>query len=152
MIDFMVGLMLFLVAIAFITSQFDLRLNEANKESDLETMRIKANYAVDFLVKSPGIPSNWESLPIDDLNKLGIAKTDRVMSEEKINAFSSGTYEKLRSALELNAYDFFFKFTGVDDFNAGFQPPSNANNIMVERIVRYKNETGVVKLNVYYLE
>ena len=154
LIDFAVGFLLFILALGFINAQFDLKIDSANEKANLKEMRLKADFALDFLVKSQGEPNNWESLTIDELEKPGLATKDRLLSEAKLSSFSnfSSDYESMKSKLELEAYDFFFEFSGVDDVTAGLQAQSNANQIVVERIVRYKNEIGTARLVVYDLK
>ena len=117
-------------------------------------MRLKADTALEYLVKNPGKPSNWENLTINELNRPGLAITDRKLSEAKLSSFSnlSSNYEEMKSKLGLEEFDFYFSFVGVDSVTAGLDAGSNANKIVLERVVQYKGGLGVATLKVYKLE
>ncbi|MCR4334998.1 MAG: hypothetical protein NUV57_00485 [archaeon] len=153
-IDFAIAFLLFALAWAFITVEFEEKYAERIDADSLKLMKLKAETTIDFLVKSKGSPENWEELTINDLNSVGLAETDRALSESKLSAFQnfSSSYDTLRATMGLEQYDFYFQFTGVDDANAGLVPGSNANQIIVQRIVEYKGEVGVAELNVYKLD
>jgi len=47
---------------------------------------------------------------------------------------------------------FFFSFAGIDNVTAGLDAGSNANEVVLERVVQYKGGLGVATLKVYKLE
>lgn len=153
-IDFTLAFFLFIIAWVFLTIQFDDKYDETLTNNDLKIMRLKADTALEYLVKNPGNPSNWEKLTINDLNKPGLAITDRKLSEAKLASFSnlSINYEEMKSKLGLEEFDFYFSFAGVDNVNAGLDAGSNANEVVLERVVQYKGGLGVATLKVYKLE
>ncbi|MFH1391221.1 MAG: hypothetical protein ABIH20_02825 [Candidatus Diapherotrites archaeon] len=151
LMDFAMGFLLFVFAWLFLTTQFDIRLAEELNESDVRVMAVKADSAIDYLVKSPGIPSAWESLSITSLKKTGLAVTDRDLSQQKLTAFQdfSSNYNELRRSLGFEEYDFYFEFQGIDDFNSGIQPDANVNQVAVKRIVSYKGGVATATLKIY---
>ena len=153
-IDFTMAFFLFIIAWVFLTTQFDNKYDETLTNNDLKIMRLKADTALEYLVKNPGKPSNWENLTINDLERPGLAVTDRALSEAKLSSFSnlSSDYEEMKSKLGLEEFEFYFSFAGVDNINAGLDAGSNANEVVLERIVQYKGGLGVAKLKVYKLE
>jgi len=109
-VDFTLAFFLFIIAWGFLTTQFDNKYDETLTNNDLKIMRLKADTALEYLVKNPGLPSNWENLTISDLNRPGLAITDRKLSEAKLSAFSnlSSNYEQMKTKLSLEEFDFFF--------------------------------------------
>ena len=154
MIDFTFAFFIFILAWGFLSAQFDNKYDETLTNNNLKIMRVNADTALEYLVKNKGIPSNWEDLTISDLNKPGLAITDRQLSEAKLSAFSnlSSNYEQMKTKLGLEEFDFYFSFAGVDNVTAGLDAGSNANEIVLERVVQYKGGLGVVTLKVYKLE
>ncbi|MEK6957978.1 MAG: hypothetical protein AABW99_03300 [archaeon] len=151
LLDFAMALFLFMIMWIFITSEFNVREAEAIRANDFGTMRARADYLLEGLVKTRGIPENWETLTLEDASSFGLAKTDRALSEAKLAAFSnfSSDYEGLRERLPLEEYDFFFEFSGIDDVNVGLEPQGNADKVVVQRIVTYKGGVGIAKLTLY---
>ncbi len=152
--DFTIAFFVFLLLWIFLTTQYDTKHTQALDDAQLRDMRVKADIALEYLVKQKGVPANWETLAINDLNQPGLAISDRVLSEAKLAAFSnlSSNYSEMKSKLGLPEYDFYFKFTGIDDAHAGLEPASNASEIIAERIVQYKGGLGIATLKVYRLE
>jgi len=152
--DFALAFFVFILAWVFLSTQFDNTYDETLTNNDLKIMKVKTDTALEYLVKSPGIPFNWENLTINDLNKPGLATSDRKISEAKLSAFSnlSTNYEEMKAKLELEEFDFYFSFIGEDNVNAGLDAGSNANEVILERVVEYKGGLGVAKLKVYKLE
>jgi len=153
-IDFTIAFFLFILAWVFLTTQFDNKYDETLTNNDLKIMRLKADTALEYLVKNPGSPTNWENLTINDLNRPGLAITDRKLSEIKLSSFSnlSSNYEEMKHKLGLEEFDFYFSFVGVDNVTAGLDAGSNANIVVLERVVQYKGGIGVATLKVYKLE
>jgi len=152
-IDFSVALMLFILMWFFITSQFNAQFADAIHSQSVDSMRLKADYTLETLVKSPGTPSNWENHSPADVNSIGLAVRDREISEEKLTAFSnfSGSYDELRQKMGIGDVDFFFTFDGVDDATAGLPPGGDADKVTAQRIVMYKGGSAIVTLMLYRL-
>ena len=154
LLDFILAFFVFILVWVFLMSQFDSKITETEKINDLQIMKLKSTQVLENLVKSKGYPNNWETLTISDLNSVGLAITDRSLSEEKLSAFSNFSidYYELKAKMSLEEYDFYFVFTGVDSVTAGIDSVDNANEIILHRIVNYKGEVGDVMLKVYKLE
>ena len=88
------------------------------------------------------------------MERPGLAVTDKALSEAKLSSFSnlSSNYEEMKSKLGLEEFEFYFSFAGIDNVTAGLDAGSNANEVVLERIVQYKGGLGVAKLKVYKLE
>lgn len=154
LMDFAIAFMLFVLAWALVSGEFDETAREARSENSFETMRLMADYALEGLVKGGGLPDDWENRPISDLNFTGLASRDREISPQKLTAFSnlSGAYEQLRQKTGLSEFDFFFQFDGIDDANAGLPPQGSATKVVARRIVNYKGGAAVATLTLYRLD
>ncbi|MCR4369482.1 MAG: hypothetical protein NUV67_06275 [archaeon] len=154
LMDFALAVLIFVVAWFFIATQFQERDAQVRGDADFLEMRIKADYALDYLARSPGEPSGWETLEIGDLNRPGLAISDRRLFEQKLAAFSnhSADYELLRQKMNIGRYDFFFEFDGIDNSSAGLAPGGDATKIVLSRIVEYKGGEAIAKLTLYELE
>ena len=154
-IDFGLGLGLFIIMVLFIFSHFDQKLESGDKEAMFKTMEVKANYALDKLVKTKGIPENWRELPIEQVESIGLAVKDRELDVNKLTAFktvSDSNYGDVVHLMGLEGFDFYFEFKGVDNIATSTSFSGNATEVVVQRIVLYKGETGIAKLKVYSIE
>ncbi len=154
LLDFTVGLMIFLVAWFYLGSQFDSKLAAASKENETGIMKLRADFALDTLVKTRGGPQDWETGDINSLVFPGLAQRDRELSQAKLSAFSnmSSGYSQLKDRMGIGEYDFFFSYKGGADVNAGLEPQGNATIVAVQRAVSYNGNIGTATLKVYRLE
>jgi hypothetical protein len=152
--DLLVAVMLFLLLLALFNNFWVFNSQNYWNQIFFDDMQEKAIILINELITSKGIPENWEDLPISDVNAIGLAEKDRVISEEKITAFNNfnSYYTQLKEILKTNPYDFFFEFDGSDDFNVGLQPMTQAMQVRVKRIVQYKGGEAIVKLTLYKVE
>ncbi len=141
--------------VLFIFSHFDQKLESGDKEAVFKTMEVKANYALDRLVKTKGSPENWEELPIEQVESIGLASKDREIDQKKLSTFinlSNTNYDEVTHMLNLEGYDFYFRFEGADTMETITDPTSNATEVVVQRVVLYKGVTGVARLKLYKYE
>ena len=118
------------------------------ESSDYEGMQVIAFQTADLLVKSSGEPDNWELNP-DNVDTIGLASSDRVLSEEKVDAFLGLLLNITSNSLGLELYDFYFQLNHINGTmlkDYGESPILNESVINVQRLVLYKNEKAVVEL------
>ncbi len=157
MIDFAIALMVFLMVWFYLGSQFDSKLASTARENDARQMKIRADYALDTLVKGPGSPADWEGRDINALIYPGLAQADRDLSQPKLSAFANQpqNYSRIKDSLGLGAYDFHFSFSspgaGVD-VNAGIAAQGSATVAVAQRVAGYNGKIGTATLAVYRLE
>ena len=84
-IDTMSAILVFLLVTGSLTWLWTSKALEAENLLYEDEIEILAERALDTLVRSPGLPENWENLEVDKINVIGLAKRDRVLEEEKIN-------------------------------------------------------------------
>lgn len=87
--DMIIAIFIFVVAISF----FFISSENINQQISVleERKRIDevAHSTMNFLLYSPGIPSNWESKEFSDVNFFGLVTERNKISQEKINSFVS---------------------------------------------------------------
>src|SRR3989344_6068419 len=84
---------LLISSVIFTWNAYTLRLND---KLDYEEMMTKAFHVSDLLIENPGVPSEWEKSS-SSVEVIGLATKDRVLSEEKVNAFINFDESKIKS-------------------------------------------------------
>lgn len=153
MVDFAAGFLLFILAWVFLTANFQNTFVDLVSKSERNEMQLNATNIAEQLLSSKGYPENWNELPINDVNSIGLIINDREISEEKLLAFSNiADYESLKEKVGLFRYDIYFEFQGVDSATAGLEPIGKATKIVMERVATYKGEQANAKITIYKLE
>ena len=151
MIDFMMALFIFIIVIGYLTTVWLINLSTIENNYVLDDMQRLAFQATDLLIRSEGLPSNWEVMDIDDVNRIGLAERDRVIDEQKLNSFKNlgAEYERVKQLLQIANYDFHFELQGADDVNAGLPCMAAAQKAVVKRAVNYKGSEAIVTFTLY---
>lgn len=152
MIDFMFGLFIFIIILGYLTAVWTLNLSTIENNYVFDDMQRLAFQTTDLLIKSEGAPGNWEEIAdINDVNVIGLAESDRVINEQKLNRFKNlgAEYEKVKEILQIANYDFYFELQGIDDVNAGLAPMAEAQKVVVRRVVNYKGSDAIVIFTLY---
>lgn len=151
LLDLAFGIFVFVLLFAFLYSQWQNSLSSALSEQDLDELHSRGFMAVDSLVSSKGIPSNWHLLSDGNVNSLGLAKKRNVIDEARLSRFLTLDYEFARRKLALSSFDFFFHFYNAQgvDFNFGLAPDSNVAVFSFRRIVDYKGVESIVDFTVF---
>ena len=149
--DLFIALFIFLLLVStiiFIWNRYSTRFNE---DLEYKDMQLKALEISDLLIKTQGYPENWELDP-SSVDILGLASSDRVLSEEKINALILNiTYQNATMFLGLPTYDFYLRLsylngTMIQDY--GLSSTSELS-VSVKRIVSYKNEKVIFETRIW---
>lgn len=112
--DFIFASAMFVAALVIVYGYSNLasmRINEAQLIQDRE---YAARRTAQMLVVSEGIPSNWHTLPDENIKAIGLALEPNVLSEEKIKRFeklADENYAFLKEILGLQKYDIVLKVT-----------------------------------------
>src|SRR3989339_564875 len=71
---------------------------------------LNATQAIESLVSFEGTPSNWEELPLQQVQEIGLADESKTINEAKLNAFKnlSADYNSTKVLLNLGLFDYFF--------------------------------------------
>lgn len=151
LIDFTMALFIFTIVSGYLGTIWAMNYFTMEKNYLMDDMQRLCFQAADLLVSSKGVPVNWETMPLDDANTIGLAASERVIDEQKLNRFKNlgGDYGKAKELLNMANYDFYFELHGSDDVNAGLQPMAEAYKVVVKRIVEYKGEEADVTFTLY---
>ncbi|MEA2036065.1 MAG: hypothetical protein U9O94_01045 [Nanoarchaeota archaeon] len=133
-----------IIIIIFTWNNYAILLDE---NIEYNEMQIIAFQTADLLVKSKGEPVNWEYSP-NNVDAIGLASSDRVISEEKVGEFVNLPYNVTSKLLGVDLYDFRFELNHINGTmmeEYGKTPEGNKSIVSVQRIVSYKNEKAVVE-------
>ncbi len=126
-------------------------INRSNESMIREDMEMFAVSISDQLIKSHGMPTDWE----DDTTKiysLGLAKENYVLDEKKVDIFVNMNYNQLKSLMGIGGYEFYFRLVytnGTDIKTKGSSPTANSQTINSKRVVMFKNEIVYMDLMVW---
>lgn len=138
-----------LFAVVFIWRDYTLRLD---KKLEFDHMQIKAFQISNTLLKNPGTPTAWENYP-NEAKVLGLAYKDRVLSQDKVDAFIDLTYNDIKKLFMIDYYDYDFYFAiknleGESIKTTGLTPTGNYI-INLQRRVLYNNEEAIMEFSLW---
>ncbi len=153
-VDLIAALMIFLVIFSAITSAWNKQLKDMNRQKYFDSMEFTGFSLMEYLLSSPGSPTNWEALAPGDVNKVGLAEEYLVIDENKLAAFEAlgADYGNAKELLRTGAFEFFFKVDGKEDVNVGLMPVGEAVTFKVRRVAQYKGSEANVELLLYKIE
>ena len=134
--------------IVAIFSTYNYYNNALERKILFNDMQMTSFAAVDYLVKSPGQPYNWETAP-STTERIGLAKRPLILSENKLDEFTKLEYNKQKELLNIIGYDFYFKLTSKDVETSGNYPSDADYVVNAQRVVMYKNSTAKVELRLW---
>jgi len=113
-------------------------------------MQMTAFAAVDYLVKSPGQPVDWELNP-SNATRIGLASRPLVLSQNKTITFTKTNNQTIKEALNIVGYDFYFSLKSQDGTTIASGKPPSAKSYVVnaQRIVTYRNYSAKVDFKVW---
>lgn len=109
-------------------------------------IQLTAFAAVDYLVKNPGIPNNWEENP-SNIERIGLASKSLTISTDKINNLSSIDYETQKQLLNLVGYEFNLTIVGNGvSYTTGTSLSDKSYIVNAKRIITYQGKIASVNL------
>ncbi len=148
-----VTVFLFVLTLTVIYSnQVASRVGYWENTSDRASAALLASSA---LVLSPGEPSNWESLAIEDINSIGLAESRNVLLPSKLQRLvdlNSGQYSEAKALLGLAKYGVRIE---VSDLNKqllkafGLEPGSENQVSAFTRLAVLNGKPVLVKVKVF---
>lgn len=108
--DIVIAVSIFVVALVFLISIWNSILldNAALQRSDMKLSLLKAT---DALVKSQGMPAGWNE---SNVVLVGLAVWDRTIDARKLASFLAMDYNKSKSALGVQGYDYYFRLINAN--------------------------------------
>lgn len=145
--DFMLAAMIFFAVLAYSVGTYYYYLGQYNAEEAQKNTGISALAATDVLLKTQGVPGDWEL--VGSVESVGLAGRPNIIEPLKLSALGAMDYNYSREALGLGS-DYYLTvaaLTGEKIMEKGAQMEGNA--VVASRLAIY-NETYVrVTLYVY---
>lgn len=147
--DLIFAVSVYLVLFALMVGILSNNLNETAKARIVGQMRQAAFEAANVLVLTPGMPSTWQAGL--DVNRIGLVYEPRVISGEKLDAFSAMDYGELKEIFNIQDYNFYVKIErGVDlVFEKGSQAVDAEYIVNATRMVNYNGDEAVLYFRLY---
>lgn len=159
---------MFIILITIITLTWNLYNIRLTSRFDYDEMMLKGFQVSDLLVKSKGVPADWQNnynittprpLPPNPADILppqiiGLADNERILSPEKIDAFkdiSDAHPQIVKDALKINLYNYYFVIrnqTGMPLLNTGLFP-AGRYAVNLARIVLYNNQPVIMEFAIW---
>ena len=148
--DLFVAIFIFIALLISIFVTWNIYITRIEQRDNYNNILSNAVQITDTLVKSPGKPINWEQNNAT-AEIIGLASSDRNLSERKVNAFVTLTYNTTKDLLNIKRYD--FKFTLININNSalieyGLNSTGN-NTVSIRRIVWYGNATAFMDFKLW---
>ncbi len=156
-IDFLFAVMIFLLVLNASMALIDSSNATVADKNIIGELQSSASQAIDTLVRTAGMPKDWQNKSIDETSLIGLAKKDRVLDNGKVNTFVEwaeeyGTedYNKVKTLL-LSGYDFHFKIGSLEAPSIN-QPGfwENMTAVRIKRIVNFNGEEAIAEFTIYY--
>lgn len=163
--DLFIAISVFIILITIITLTWNLYNIRLTSRLDYDEMMLKGFQVSDLLVKSKGVPANWQNnynkttprqtpADINPPQIIGLADNERILSPEKIDAFkdiSDANPQIVKDALKVNLYNYYFVIrnqTGVPLLNTGLFP-AGKYAVNLARIVLYKDQPVIMEFAIW---
>jgi len=147
--DIVVALVLFMFIFVTLRGIWIGNLNSLESEQRNVEMRLKADQAVNSIIRIRGFPENWDS---ENVELIGLAEKKNVLKEESLQEFAAIEYGTAKELLKLGGYDFNFTLHAKDtsnNFAAGMPVDNNSSIVSLKRIVKYKGAEASVVFKVF---
>jgi len=115
--DSLLGLVVFLFALSIVFLYFNQLFERNSSFEESSELEILSFNALRSLVETKGLPENWNSLQVSEINALGIASERNVLDPGRLSRFleiSGSDYNSVKGILGLRKFDFRFS---VNDLN-----------------------------------
>ena len=167
-IDFLFAVMIFLLILNASMILINSNNEIAVDKNLIGGLQSSASQAIDTLVRTEGMPTDWQNKSMGEVTSIGLAKRDRVLDNDKVNTFvtwakdysdETGDYNKVKILL-LSGYDFHFKIVNssgatlkeAPNQNKPINPGSwdNMTAVRIKRIVNFNGEEAIAEFTIYY--
>lgn len=101
-----------IIIFSFVT--FDLSSNRTSDARQKTEMELIAIDIVDGLIKTNGVPGDWEQYPTS-VTSFGLAKTPLSLDSNKIHQFSLADYNSSKTVMGIQNYQYFFRVRLLND-------------------------------------
>jgi hypothetical protein len=105
-IDFMIAVLIFAVLLVFLIGFWFLNMAEISTMMERDRLDSAAIAVSDMLVKTPGVPGNWEEDP-SSAWAVGLAESQNVLIGEKVANFTALDYNASKEIMGIDG-DYYF--------------------------------------------
>ncbi|MEW6295535.1 MAG: hypothetical protein AB1467_04550 [Candidatus Diapherotrites archaeon] len=159
MLDLIFAITVFTIISTFLLDSYDRDLMGITKGQTMDELQQKAFTATEALVKTKGLPENWNEISLNSVEQFGLLARQGQLSESKVNYFMglidcnteiNSNYSKSKEIMNLGLFDYFFNLHNVtNDLNAGCNPSVDADIVAARRVVNYNGSEAIVTFKVY---
>lgn len=148
--DLIAAVSVFLIVLSFVWYTWDDLQYGIDYKLEKSEMEHLALLASDALVMTSGYPHNWSASP-ESASAIGIANMPRVISPERLSAFSSLAYSQQRGQLGMGGRDFWLgiKNESGDVLASAGLFPAGDFQIGISRPVIYNGRISTLNLVVW---
>ncbi len=149
-IDLFIAVTIFLILLGVVLNAWNLYNIRLQGNIEYEKMQLKAFYVSDMLVKSSGYPSAWEE-DISSAEAIGLALSDRDLSQQKLSAFLAMGYNTSKQMLKISPYEYSFRLRQLSNNLTLGSGMVFAGELAVtaERYVTYNDEKAIMQLTIW---
>lgn|GEM_PF-488170 len=121
--DLAISIAVFLIVLAMLFYMWDSTVTKSTEIKDIYEMEIIATEVTEQLIRTPGIPRDWEikengsyKYNVSNITALGLANVEpRVLNDEKILRFIDLDYREITPLIGTRQYDFYFNMTYINE-------------------------------------
>jgi len=145
--DFVMSAVIFLLALGLILFAWNYTSTSISQRNELGSAENIAMMVSDALIRTPGIPENWNSSTVISP---GLASRENVLDSTKVDAFINMSYEYTKTLLGLERYHFCFRLLDPNgslmqnehgqNLTIGQHPENSQLVIPVQRYVLYNGK------------
>ena len=149
--DLFIAISVFIILITITTLTWNLYNIRLQNRFDYDDMMIKTFQVTEALVKSGGVPPDWEAQgDFSNLQVIGLSHNERFLSEAKVQKFAN-TVElddtTLKDTLKINLYEYYFvlrHLNGTIIHSRGSFPSGNFA-VNLARLVIYQDQPTILE-------
>jgi hypothetical protein len=150
MYDILLASMVFIIVFGLSAITFTSVLGNLESEQAEFRLHTTAAGVADALVLTQGSPGNWEAQ--EDFNRVGLVTEKRILSVDKIHAFSATGYDTLKQKMGITEYDFSLDIQSGGNIIVDVSPitpTEHAIKISIHRIVEYNGEMAAFTFTLF---
>ncbi|MBU0460441.1 MAG: hypothetical protein KKH52_03885 [Nanoarchaeota archaeon] len=147
-IDGFVAIVIFLVIFVFLISVWNLYSIKLSQNVASEELHLLAFQTTDLLLKTNGVPENWE-LVEGNVSVVGLNAYPGVLNANKVNTFLAMDYDLAKAYFNLERFDFSFKFLtlgGSVVSSLGIEPNEKTEEVVsIVSFAKLENEVRKIE-------
>ncbi|NOZ82106.1 MAG: hypothetical protein GXO63_03060 [Candidatus Micrarchaeota archaeon] len=90
-LEFIFSFVFFTILVFYLSMQINSNVSTVASDSYIDTMMVRANTLAEILVRTPGVPTNWEN-NVQSTKYVGLASTPFNLSKAKVSALNNNCW------------------------------------------------------------